>query len=522
VVVVKNNDFDIAETLNIFWRHKQYVIAVFAVQFSLFIYLAMTLPDVYESSTLILITPQKLPSSYVNSTVTMTIQERIYSITQEILSRTSMEEIVKRFGLYPSAGGGSSVEGRVKKLRKNIQIENPRMSRGRVKNSFRLSFKSGSAKKAQQVAGALTSVFIEENLKMREQRAVGTTAFIKAEGDRLKKEVEEQEARVNIYKSKYQYELPEQLQANLSTLEQLGIELQSNLLRLSALEDRKANLEKQLVDEEKLGKQISSAQGVGKEDLLPREERVERMKTELDSLLSRYSDKHPDVIDLQREIQALEAEGLTEEAESGESDSRAIPRKRSAVFLMLSRQVADLNTEIRSVQSNNNVLKKRITSYQARIENTPLRSIELSKITRTYDITLSKYQDLLGKLLDSQLSENMEKKQKAEQFQMIDTANLPEEPVRPNRLLILLMGLVVSLGVGLGLAFLLENLNNSFKSGDDLSDYANIPLLASIPLITTRATVLHRRRQQALLVLGSVVSLATGLVAIRVYVQYFA
>jgi len=470
MVVVKNNEIDLAQTLNIFWRHKQYVIAVFAVLFPLFIYLAMTLPDVYESSTLILITSQKLPTSYVDSTVTMTIQERVYSISEEILSRTRMEEIIKRFGLYPSAGRGNSVEDRVKKLRKNIQIETLSMGSGEVKNSFRLSFQSEIAEKAQQVAAALTSVFIAENLKMREERAAGTTAFIKAEADRLKKEVEEQEARVNIYKAKNQYELPEQLQANLSTLEQLRSELQSNLLRLSTLEDRKANLEKELVDEEKLGKQISNAQGVGKEDLLPREERVERMKTELDSLLSRYSDKHPDVIDLQREIQALEAEGLTAEAESGESDSQTIVRKRSPVFLMLSKQVADLNTEIRSVRSNNHVLKKRITSYQARIDNTPLRSIELSKITRTYDITLSKYQDLLGKLLDSQLSENMEKKQIAEQFQVIDAANLPGEPVRPNRLRILLMGLVVGLGGGLGLAFLLENLNNSFKSGDDLTD----------------------------------------------------
>lgn len=520
--MVKENEFDLTQILNIFWGRKEYVIAVFVVVFPLSAYLAKTLPNVYRSSTLILITPQKLPSSYVNSTVTMTIQERIYTITQEMLSRTRLEEIVKRFDLYPITGRESPMGERVNKLRKNVQLENPRMGRGQSQNSFRLSFESDNPKKTQQVAAALTSLFIEENLKLREQRAVGTTIFIKAEGDRLQKVVERQEARVNLFRGKYQHELPGQLPANLSRLDQVARELERNFLRLTALEDRKSNIEKQLVDEKKVNQPLVTTEDGGREYLLPQWQRVESLKNRLESLLSRYSNNHPDVIDLKRELQAAEAEEPTQKPESGNAGSTVIPPKRSSASLMLSRQTVDLDAEIKSIHSNNKMLRENMVSYQARVDNTPIRSIELSKISRTYDITLRKYQDLLAKLLESELSENMEKKQKAEQFQVIDPANLPVVPVRPNRLVILLMGFAAGLGGGLALAYLLEMINNSFKSGNELSDYVNIPLLASIPAVATRGTVLHKRREQALLVLMSVAGLAVGLVGIRLYVQYFA
>jgi len=515
--MVKENEFDLIQILNIFWGRKEYVIAVFVVVFPLSAYLAKTLPDVYESSTLILITPQKLPASYVNSTVTMPIQERIHAITQEILSRTRLEKIVREFRLYRSTGVGSATDDRVNKLRKNIIFE----SRQR-ENSFRLSFESENPQVAQQVAARLASLFIEENLRLREQRAVGTTVFIKSESDRLLKEVEEQEARVHLFKAKNQYELPEQLGANLSTLEQLRSGLQGNLLRLSALEDRKANLEKQLVNEKQANQQIINTENGGREYLLPQWQRVESLKIRLQSLLSRYSDKYPEVIDLKREIRAVETEGSSREFENRGSDSTVIRSQRNPVARILLKQIEKLNAEIKSVKSNNQIHREKIAAYQVRVDNTPARAIELSKISRTYNITVLKYQDLLAKLLEAQLSENMEKKQKAEQFQVIDPPNLPKSPVRPNRLGIFLFGFAVAIGGGLALAYMLEMLNNSFKSGTELSDYVNIPLLASIPAITTRGTVLHKRREQALLALASVASLAVGLVGIRLYVQYFA
>jgi len=504
------NNFDFTQVLNIFWRRKGVIIASFVVASSLAAYLAVSLPDIYQSTTLILITPQKLPNSYVNSTVTMSIQERVYTITQEILSRTRLEKIIKEFGLYSPARQGSRIGERVKKLRKNIRIDTRQRE-----SSFRLSFESESPKKAQQVTARLAFVFIEENLQLREQRAAGTTVFIKAEADRIRKEVEKQEAQVNLYKAKHRYEIPGQIQVNLSTLEQHRGELQSNLLRLSALQGRKASLEKQLVEAEQIGQEIGKTEDGGGETTLPRWLHIEGMKTQLETLLTRYSEKHPDVLRLKQEIQAFDLRG-----HEGEEDNSA--STMNPVRQMLLKQVKDLNSEIKSVQSNSEMQRNKIALYQARVDNTPVHAIEISRITRTYNVTQRKYQDLLAKLLDSQLSENMEKKQKAEQFQVVDPANFPQEPVRPNRPLIFLMGLILGFGAGFGLAFVLETMDSSLKSGDELTGYISVPLLATIPAFTTRATVLQKRRQRAILALTSVGSLTVGLVGIRFYVQYFA
>jgi len=161
---------------------------------------------------------------------------------------------------------------------------------------------------------------------------VGTTAFIKAEGDRLQKEVEAQEAQVNLYRAKYRYELPEQLPANLSRLEQVRRELESNFLRLSVLEDRKSNIEKQLVDEEKATQPLVTTENGGRDYLLPQWQRVERLKNQLESLLSRYSDNHPDVIDLKRELQAVKAEKPIQEPETGQAGTTVGKPKKKFLF----------------------------------------------------------------------------------------------------------------------------------------------------------------------------------------------
>jgi hypothetical protein len=182
---------------------------------------------------------------------------------------------------------------------------------------------------------------------------------------------------------------------------------------------------------------------------------------------------------------------------------------------MLASQVDDLKAEIVAVQTKTKNVKAQITMLQSRIDGTPLRSIELSKISRDYDITLRKYQDLLAKALESELSENMEKKQKGEQFQIVDPASLPLDPVAPNRKRILLVGLLLGIGAGVGFSVFLDFMDKSFKSNDDLIGFSSIPLLAVLPAVATRGSVLEQRQARALVILGSLGALAVGLVLVR-------
>ncbi len=494
---------DARRVVNVFYVQKGFIITVFLVIFGLAVYLSASLPDIYKSSTLILITPQKLPPSYVNSTVTTSLDQRIRSITEGIFSRTRLERIVQEFNLYPMLG---KMDGRVERLRKSIQIDVRRT------DAFALSYEHRNPEKAMQVTARLGGLFIDENLQIREQQATGTTIFINAEADRLRKDLEEQEQEVNLYKAQHRFELPEQLEANLRTLEQIRAELQGNMLRLTSLQERKGNLEKQLVETK-----FVVAEGQGGSGW----QSIDDRKLQLEDLRTRYSDRHPDVLRLKSQIQLLEAEAKKQATQTKGSPATEVPVLQNPLQQTLFKQISELNLEINALRSRNEILRNQIASYQARVDNTPVRAIELSKISRVYDITLKKYNDLQGKALDSLLSENMEKKQKGEQFQVTDPANLPQQPVAPDRMRIVLVGLVLALTAGFGLAFMRENLDTSFNRGEELREHINLPLLATLPAIITRGSILEHRRSQMKLLLASVMVFVVGAVSIHLYGSLF-
>ena len=289
-------DFDISQILNSFYRRKGLIICVCVVVSLLAIYTATILPNIYQSTSLILVSPQKLPSSFVTSTITTDLAERMQAIIQEILSRTQLEKIVQEFNLYPS-DKSSMLEDRIERLRKTIKVE------FRRNNVFQLSFESDNPETAKQVTGRLASLFIEQNLQVREQQAMGTKAFMSAEADRLRKELEEQEVVVNQYKAANRYELPDQQDSNLRTLEQLRREMEAGNQRLTALQERKGILQKQTVESDILGVDLLGGALTGPAETGTQSVQVQMRKKELDSLLQRYSSKHPDVVRIKKEIE---------------------------------------------------------------------------------------------------------------------------------------------------------------------------------------------------------------------------
>ena len=506
-------DLDFSKLFAGFYRHKGIVFAASLVVFLLSAYLTVTLPNVYRSSTLILITPQRIPGSIVMPTITSSVSDRINAITQEIMSRTRLESIIKEFGLYP---GGSAVtmEDRVASFRSNIRLEIRR------NDAFQIAYDSGNPETAMKVANRLASLFIEQNLQVREQQAIGTTNFINSETDRLRKELEEQEALVTHYKVDNRFELPDQLDANLRTVEQLRAELKSNIATVSSMQERLGSLQKQLLE---ASQPITVSQKAGEAEVklnLPANQKIQIRTKELEGLLIRYSERHPDVLRLRAEIanlaKEIELEKVAAVKTGGSAQSQENPLKQ-----IIDEQIQTLKTSIKSIEASNNELRNSIALYQKRVENTPLRGIELKKVTRTYDITLRKYQDLLAKGLESQLSENLEKKQKGEQFQIVDPANLPLAPLKPNRPVILLGGLAAGILTGLALAFVCELLDRSFKNSDDLASFVDLPVLATIPAIVTRGAVLERRRAQGILGVSTLGALFVGLVLIRLFSARF-
>ncbi len=508
------NELDIKKLLNIFYIHKGIAIAVFVVIFPLSVYLAWSLPDVYRSRTLIQIIPPKLPPGYVATQSTpMNIEQRVRQISDEILSRPNLQRIVAEFNLYPDQ---SRIDTRVDTLRKRIALDIRRT------DAFALSFDDVSPEKAKDVTARLGAIFIDATQQMRQQQITGTATFINSEADRLRKELETQESAVNLYKAQYRAELPEQLDANLRTIDQFRREYESGMLRYTSLQERKGNLEKQIAEWEILAMADSMLPGISSGGANPQKitgsVSLEGKKRELDIMLRQYSPKHPDVIRLKREIDALESQAASAtSAATGSSGPVVTSSPGASLKEMLSSQIEDLKLEIAALKSKNDMLRSQIADYQKRVDNTPLRAIELSKITRVYDITLKKYQDLQAKSLETQISENMERKDKGEKFNVIDPANLPQVPIGPNRPRIIIVGLVLGLGAGVGMAFLRETLDTSFKRAEDLRDNIPLPILATIPAVITRGSLIEQRRAQRMLVFASIGMLFVGAVVIRFF-----
>jgi protein tyrosine kinase modulator len=503
------SDFDFGAFLKKLYRLKRLVIASFIIGSSLAVYLAVILPDVYRSDTLILISPQRVPAAFVTSTVTTDLQERLQSIVQEILSATQLERIVKEFHLYAVAKENSNLKDRIDRLRRAIKVDFRRNNVQDGMTVFQLSFESQDRETARDVTARLASLFIDQNMKFREQQAIGTKNFMNTEANRLRKELEQQEAVVNQYKAGHLYELPDQLDTNLRTLEQLRREVESNSQRLMGLQERKGMLQKQLIESDLAGDAIFGGQaGI---DVTTSPVSLEARRKELESLLQRYSNKHPDVIRVKKEIEALESDN-----NRGTPRSSGFPSSNNRLTEVLHKQIAEIDLETQAVQSHGETLRNQIMVLQSRVNNSPVRAIELAKISRGYDITLKKYQDVLAKSLESELSENMEKNNKGEQFRVLDPPSFPQKPVRPNRLMIVVVGLIGAFAIGCSLAIIWDQLDTSFKTSDEVIGYVNVPLLATLPALSTRGKVAEDRRWRGVLVVVSVAALALGMLCVRI------
>jgi polysaccharide biosynthesis transport protein len=480
--------------LELLLRKKWWFISIFVLGTSVSVAISYALPPVYRSSTLILVERQKVPEAYVQPTVTSTIEDRLDTISQQIMSRTNLEKIIAEFGLYKQTessilqripgleriiarlGFGknnndrnqestaSDPEEMVERMRKDIEVK------VMGKDAFTVAFSGVDPKTVMGVTNTLASLFIEQNLKVREQQAEGTTDFLESELADAKKALDQQDKSVREYKERYMGALPQQMEANLRTLDRLQLDQQSVAQALKNAEDRKTFYEQQLAE--------MNAQGAPDQpDQL--EAKLAKMKADLSRLQAEYKDSYPDIIMLKRQISETEtrlAKGEQEKPapEASDQPEGLISQKIQAELLMS-------NSDISSLKVRQKKVAAAIQDYQKRVEETPANEQKLLSLTRDYEISQKNYQTLLEKKLNAKISENLEKRQQGEQFRILDPANLPETPYKPDRFKIILLGILLSGGASAGSIFMVEYLRPSFKKPEDLSGVIELPVLASIP-----------------------------------------
>jgi len=478
--------------LEILIRRRWAVIVPAVVISGLTVPIVFSIPATYQSTTLILVEAQKVPETLVRTTVTTPIEDRLQAISQQILSRTRLQRVIEKFNLYQS--NDPTAEGRIAKwwmrlqsgrppesssapvtldhverLRRNLVIQVPR---GRNTGStISISFVGDDPRTVMDVTNELASLFIEENLRVREAQAEGTTEFLENELQQMKVRLEAHEEALRSFKERSMGELPEQLEANLRTLDRLQIERQMLENSLKNAEDRYADLNRQLTSDA-LGGGDSPSTVAG---------RLQVLRTRLAYLRTEYTEEYPDIVLLKKEIDAVEAELA---AEATTSTPAAPPTVGTAGNM----QLAERRREIQTIKQRQQVVVSQINDYEKRVERTPHREQQLAMVLRDYENVQRSYQGLLDKRQEAKIAESLERRQKAEIFRILDPANFPERPYQPNRAFLILLGIAGGIAAGIGLAVFREQLDASIKTEADLVEASTgIPVLAVVPFVAPSA-----------------------------------
>ena len=490
------------DIVEIILRRRWWIIISTCLCIIIGIILTFTLPKYYKAETLVLIQPQKVPKDYVQPVVTMDIDSILEAFSREILSRSNLEKIMKNFNMYTESKYKTFfIEDKIADMRKRISVDLLRRDfqqgyRGYVgAYAFTISYEGKDPEKVMNVTNALASYFIEENIRFKEAESKGTNAFLEEELNSIRKQLATKEKALKEYREKYMGQLPEQLGSNLNMLTRIQEQLKGKETNLLDAKNKLA----MLMDQVKQGA-LLFGQGV----TVTSDGRIvsdfdkpislDQAKAMLSYLETRYTPKHPDIIRLKKIISDLEKNQRNSRDASNVSEY--IPANARLQIQQIKVNISTLTTEISK-------LKSQIRSYEKRIESTPRREEQLKSLERDYNNIRENYNMLLNKKLETQIAINMDKRQKGERFQVLDPALLPEKPVFPNMKMLFLLTLVAGPNIGLGLIFLLEYLDTSFRSPKDIESYLGFSVLATVPVINDR----KYKRKQTLNQVFSVVSI---------------
>jgi polysaccharide chain length determinant protein (PEP-CTERM system associated) len=441
------------------------------------------LPVKYKSQTLVLVEQQSVPTDYVKSIDTADISQRLSSMQQQILSRSRLEPIIRQYGLFASDTNKASMDDLVVKLQKSIEVT-PVLPMAETRSTqlpgFNVAVTLDTARTAQEVCTAVTSMFIEENLKSRQQHSEETTQFLSQQLVDAKAALDEQDAKLAAFKSHYIGALPDEEQTNLNLLTGLTSQLDAATQALARAQQDKSFAESML--SQQVGSWQASQTG---HNPATQEQQLIALQAQLASLQARYTDDYPDVIKAKADIAALQKKVAETDGQAGSQSPAKEPRNsiEPAQIQQLRAQVHNYDQVIAEKAKEQEAIKRQIGLYQSRIQSSPGIEQQYKEVTRGYQTALDSYNDLLKKRQESSMATQLEHDQQGEQFRVLDPANLPTTPSFPNRPLFAMGGFGGGLALGLGLAFLMELKDSSFKTERDVEVALQLPVLAMIPAI---------------------------------------
>ena len=560
---------ELSDYLDAFRRRRTSILSIAAVFFAISVIAALAWPPVYRSMATILIEEQEVPSDLIRSTITSYATQRIQTINQRVMTRANLMQIIEKYDLYRSNKRTETTEEILERMRKDVSVQminadviDPRSGRPTAATvAFTLSFDGESAAVTQKVASELTTLYLNENLKNRAEKASETYTFLTAEADKLREHIAELETQLAIFKEKNADRLPQLAGLNTQLRERTEDELRDVDNQLRSMDDRKFYLEGQLGQINPL----TPTMGESGQQILDPVTQLKTLRSQYISATSKYSPDHPDVVRLRRQIEGLEKEtgsvnSATEQAKelaalrtelaaaqekySAEHPdvirlSKAVAAQEEALknlknkpvpesevaknnpdnpaYLTLQAQLAGIKGEVQSLKVQREQLKTKLSDYEKRLQQTPDVERKYLVLNRDYENSVRRYQELTAKQNVAQVGQELEKERKGERFSLIDPPQLPEKPIKPNRPAIIILGLLLSIGGSLGFVTVAESMDRSVRGVRGVISVLEFPPLSVIPYLPTSEDMVRAGKTRKIII----ASVASSFVLLVLLVHFF-
>lgn len=558
----------LADLIDVLHRRGRIIVITFVSAFLVTCLLALLWPPTFRSTATILIEQQEIPTDLVRSTVTSYADERVQIISQRVMTTQNLLGIIKRYDLYQSLQKRESREKVIERMRDDIRfrmvsanVVDPRTGTPRQATiAFTVSYDNLSPDLAVKVANEITSLYLNENLSSRNRLAEDAASFLTTEGDRLSAHIAELEQRLSEFKERNVSQLPELAQFNMQLLDRTEQQLRDAQAEQRSLAQQKVYLEAQLAQLKPNSVMFTDS---GERILTPHD-RLRALRAELASARALYAPDHPDLARITREIAGLEAQsddagaatandndllrqldaaranlGVARDKYSPEHpDVKNLERTVAALEAELAKPVApvrprtpetpdnpafiQIQAQLSSILNGQQALAARIaalradaTGFEKKIAMTPVVEREYRELARDYENAQVRYQQVRAKQMEAQLAQNLETNRKGERFTLIEPPLPPEEPVSPNRLAVLIIGLILSAALAAALAALREATDTAVRGRRDVELLAEAAPLALIPNIVTAADVARGRRRLQFAAGGAMASFVVALLGVH-------
>ena len=497
--------FEIDHYLGILRRRHMLLLIVLLLGWVAVWVFGWTLPERFKSSTLILVEQPVMSTSYIVPNVNADLQDRLQTLTEQILSRTRLLAIIDKFGLYSGGDRVITPDEKVAQMRKDIKLDLVRDGQSAI-TAFRVSYTAPTPELAQNVTNDLTSLLINENLAARQQQTQDTTQFLHRQLELARANLTEQEAKIRAFQSSHQGTLPTEEGTNVQILSGLQSQMRSEQDALNAANQQRI-YHQSMFDQYRSWQSVPRTANGAPADLAAVDQQLNTLRAKLADLSTRYTSLYPEVEETKSEIAKAEKTRSdllvalrNQPTQNDEKQDAQMPGDPSqdAQLLQIRSQLKADQVDISNREQTIATLKSKIAGYQARLSAAPAVAQELADLTRGYEQSQANYNDLLKKENDSRMATGMEQMQAGDRFSVIDPPSLPLKPVFPNRLLISAVGFGAGVILALLAAALMEFLDDRLHSGKDIEELLPVPVISEIPEALNSGDQVRIRRKAML------------------------